>query len=131
MTERKWTNGSYFGYLYIAFAGLTDNELSDFEKGEIVNCVVEWWPEQRDDVIDEIEKAWKWVDEDLKAGGTELVVDNVLNIARELKEEYNEKSRKAILNDLVRIAVADNNFHENEKDWIHKIAEIFGIDFRV
>ncbi|NQV18331.1 MAG: TerB family tellurite resistance protein [Armatimonadetes bacterium] len=131
MTERKWTNGSYFGYLYIAFAGLTDNELSDVEKGEIVNCVVEWWPEQRDDVIDEIDKAWKWVDEDLKAGGIELVVDNVLNIAQELKEEYKEKSRKAILNDLVRIAVADNNFHENEKDWIRKIAEIFGIDFRV
>ena len=131
MTERKWTNGSYFGYLYIAFAGLTDNELSDVEKGEIVNCVVEWWPEQRDDVIDEIDKAWKWVDEDLKAGGVDIVVDNVLNIAKELKEEYNEKSRKAILNDLVRIAVADNNFHENEKDWIHKIAEIFGIDYRV
>ena len=131
MAERKWTNGSYFGYLYIAFAGLTDNELSDVEKGEIVNCVVEWWPQQRDDVIDEIDKAWKWVDEDLKAGETELVVDNVLNIARELKEEYNEKSRKAILNDLVRIAVADNNFHENEKDWIHKIAEIFGIDFKI
>jgi len=36
MAERKWTNGSYFGYLYIAFAGLTDNELSDVEKGE--NC---------------------------------------------------------------------------------------------
>lgn len=132
MAERKWTQASMLGYIYIAMAGVTDNALDDDEKSKIGVCVKEWFPnDTKEVVIDEIVKAHEWFVEDFNEQGVEAVAQIVTELARHYKQNKEKPALKAILEDLVRIAIADNNLNTNEKVWINTIAEIFEIDFTV
>lgn len=132
MSERQWTKAGMLAYIYIAMAGATDEVLDDREKAEIGASVKSWFPNDESDVvIDEVVKAHELFIEDYTQKGIEEVAQNVAKLAEMCKYNIEKGSLKYVLEDLVRIAIADNNFHENEKIWINTIAQIFEVDFKV
>jgi hypothetical protein len=83
--------------------------------------------------------------EDSLTGGVEKVNGVVTDLAIWLSDDFftrraekfnysadeAAKDKRHFLSDLVRIARADNNFHENEQSWIDIIAGIIGVEFNV
>ncbi|MCF7813761.1 MAG: TerB family tellurite resistance protein [Candidatus Cloacimonetes bacterium] len=132
MSERQWTKAGMLAYIYVAMAGATDEVLSDEEKSTIGKSITEWFPDDpKDVVIDEIVKAHNLFVEDYTQKGVKTVADNVAKLADMCKYNIKPEALKFVLEDLVKIALADNNFHENEKVWINTIAEIFEVDYKV
>jgi uncharacterized tellurite resistance protein B-like protein len=132
MSERNWTKASMLGYIYIAMAGATDDELSEAEKRQIGASVSEWFPNDSSDaIVEEIVKAHDWFVEDYTNKGIEVVAQNVTELAEMCKHNIKQDSLISVLKDLVKIAIADNNLMENERIWINTIAEIFEVNFHV
>ena len=141
--SREWSLDLANAYVFTAFAGLTDG-MQDEEFGAIAEGVKAWNPEaEADDIIATCKKAFGWVSEDLKSeGGSETVIDTVIGLLSIHKNcfenlEKNDDSvsadnlKKEFMQDLVKIAMADNNFHDNEKKWLNLIAKELGIEFSI
>ncbi len=132
MRDRQWTKAGMLAYIYIAMAGATDDVLDDKEKATIGACVKEWFPnDDKDVVIDEVVKAHELFVEDYTEKGVKEVAQNVTDLAEMCKYNIKKEALKYVLEDLVKIAIADNNFNENEKIWINTIADIFEVDYKV
>ncbi len=148
MSKREWKDSVAISYLYVAFAGITDNKIDIDEMNEIIKSMRFWFDESvSDDEINEsIQTAFKrCVLEDSLTEGVEKVNGVVTDLAIWLSDDFFTrraekfnysadevaKDKRHFLSDLVRIARADNNFHENEQSWIDIIAGIIGVEFNV
>ncbi len=118
-----------FAFLYMAFAHLTDAKLTTSEETEIWNCVKRW--AEKDVTRVEFSKI---MDDTIKKYKLAVlknnVLDEVIRIARKVggQQWFNRSKRLASLRDLRKIAMADNRFIEEERDWIVSIAKIWDID---
>ena len=137
MSDRKWSLSNSMAYTFIAFAGVTDWKLEDSEKGAIYTCLRNWTPDSTsdDEVVKSCTTAQVWVEADLKES-VEEVAKNMVGLVIWFKgifdeKENPEKLKKYFLGDLVKIAMADDHFHENEKNWIGIIAEQLGVEYSV
>jgi len=114
------------GYLYLAFAHLSDTVLSEEETEEIKRIL-----SKRSEGTDlkEISSLWDdivgWYN---KSADQRIQV--VYSIAAKLNVDLETDIEKgAILDDLLRIANADQDLADNEKSFIRSLAEAWGIDF--
>lgn len=114
------------GYLYLAFAHLSDTVLSEEETGEIKRIL-----SKRSEGTDlkEISSLWDdivgWYN---KSADQRIQV--VYSIAAKLNVDLETDMEKgAILDDLLSIANADQDLADNEKSFIRSLAEAWGIDF--
>jgi len=114
------------GYLYLAFAHLSDTVLSEEETGEIKRIL-----SKRSEGTDlkEISSLWDdivgWYN---KSADQRIQV--VYSIAAKLNVDLETDIEKgAILDDLLSIANADQDLADNEKSFIRSLAEAWGIDF--
>lgn len=114
------------GYLYLAFAHLSDTVLSEEETGEIKRIL-----SKRSEGTDlkEITSLWDdivgWYN---KSADQRIQV--VYSIAAKLNVDLETDIEKgAILDDLLSIANADQDLADNEKSFIRSLAEAWGIDF--
>ena len=126
--DRNWSFVNCLAYSYIVFATV-DGDFADEEAGQIFNCIKEYDPDANDDEIAEAcATAGRWALEDAEA---EIILDRAEAIAVWLNENPfagNDQGKKAFLDDLVRISMADGHFHENEKALIGLYAQTFGLD---
>jgi len=114
------------GYLYLAFAHLSDTVLSEEETEEIKRIL-----SKRSEGTDlkEISSLWDdivgWYN---KSADQRIQV--VYSIAAKLNVDLETDIEKgAILDDLLSIANADQDLADNEKSFIRSLAEAWGIDF--
>ena len=125
----KLTSTHYFGFLYVAFAHLTDGKYTREEQLTIWKIVTKWSKTEitkgefgriMDDVMNWYKQ--KMNEEDFE--------DEVFDIARRINEYdwFNHEEKIESLKDLKTIALADNNYIKNEKLWVRKIAKIWEID---
>ena len=127
--ERNWELLTCLAYSYLTFAGLTDGDLAEEETEVILDCIREYSPDASDDEITEAcATAHRWINDDLKTGKAS---HNAAGLAHWLNENPfrdNEQRKKAFLNDLVRISMADGVFLENEKAMIKVFSDVFGLE---
>ena len=127
--ERNWELLTCLAYSYITFAGLTDGDLAEEEIEVILDCIRGYSPDASDDEITEAcATAHRWINDDLKAGKAS---HNAAGLAHWLSENAfsgNDQRKKAFLNDLVRISMADGVFLENEKAMIKIYSDVFGLE---
>ncbi len=125
------TSTHYFGFLYLAFAHLTDGKYTREEQLTIWKLITKWTGSQitkgefarvMDDVMD-------WYKRTVNQEDFE---EEVFDIARRINEYiwFDKEKRIESLKDLKTIALADNRYIKNEKIWIKKIAQIWEIDLR-
>jgi len=132
-TERDWDFLKSISYLYVAFAGETDGELTEDEVHVIQRCIREWVPDAtEEELVTAWQTACQWIAEDHKGNGDgKKVTMTMANIAALAKDIMDPKQRVALLQDLVRISVADSNFDEKEKEWVRFLAELMEVEFKV
>ncbi|MEN8122061.1 MAG: TerB family tellurite resistance protein [Bacteroidota bacterium] len=127
----KLTSTHYFGFLYLAFAHLTDGKYVREEQLTIWKLITKWTGSQitkgefacvMDDVMD-------WYKRTMNQ---EEFEEEVFDIARRINEYvwFDKEKKIESLKDLKEIALADNKYIKNEKLWIKKIAQIWEIDLR-
>ena len=127
--ERNWELLTCLAYSYITFAGLTDGDLAEEEIEVILDCIRGYSPDASDDEITEAcATAHRWINDDLRTGKAS---HNTACLAHWLSENTfsgDDQRKKAFLNDLVRISMADGVFLENEKKYYRvftKVSSIF------
>ncbi len=131
MAERQWGFGNVLGYLYVAFACYTDDDLDEAEKKEIFVALSEWLPdESRSNIYALLDKAAEWFKEDFSKNDddNDYVINQVVNIGSDLKNNLNTEACQAVVNDLARIGQADGHYDETEKKWASVLAEQLGVN---
>lgn len=126
-TQYSWQQ--CFAYLYAAFAQITDGGLSPEEMRNIKQKVRRWGADSRefDRFCHVMEEAIQWFnstsDDRIRKSTLE---EMALILNRE--EWFNVQCRNLVVSDLINIAMADNCFHDSEKEWIARIGEVWGVE---
>jgi len=124
--QREWCISRAISYLFITFAGMTDQKITREEMNTIVQLVREWLPNEPGEVlIENIKLTHGWVMEDVSNG---TFLEQFTIIASYLESMFDAKKKKYFLNDLVRIAVADGNFSDAERGIIKDMATSWGME---
>ena len=105
----EFTITNCLAFLYVAFAHMTDGDLSDEEQEKIQEKLSEWNPDDIEVLIGLIEGV-QWYFGCLE---DDNVNDQVVNIAQAIGSGAVDTSD--VLNDLKEIAEADGKFDDNEK----------------
>lgn len=126
MEKQDYTIQHQKAYLFLAFAQMTDSDISQEEIDKIYTKIKQWGDvEQDQETLEQLmEEAKKWY---LSNTDPRHVLDVVLEIAEDFNKQewFNEIYKNIILYDLVAIAKADDNFDENEKQWIEELAKVW------
>ncbi len=129
MESRKHTWQESIAYLYVAFADLSDGDLSDVELDAIKEETKEWGGESQtnEEFRSAMLETLKWY----RSNRDNEVRSNVLtSIAETLVHQqwFGVEKRTKVVGDLINIASVDGKLHEGEKQWIQTIATSWGID---
>lgn len=116
----------HLGYLFLSFAHLSDFDLAPEELAEAKNCLTKYIdPASNTNVDTLMEEIVHWYN---SSADTRLQVVN--SIAVTFHFELPDKSvKRLILNDLVAIGKADNNYIEAEKQFISMLSTAWSIEF--
>jgi hypothetical protein len=121
------------GYLYLAFAHLTDRNLSSPELTTIRSKLVKWMTAAGKELVVEdfntfVHEVAEWYS-DTRDERFNVFQDIAFRIADDSR--FDDAVKTQILKDLTEIAVADNQFGENEKGIINLLSETWNLDFSV
>ncbi|MBV6512095.1 MAG: TerB family tellurite resistance protein [Ignavibacteriales bacterium] len=126
LQERK--NLKNIGYLFLAFAHLTDSELSEKELNAILKQLrkyAEGFSEAEFDRF--LEETMRWYNDTADSR-----VEMVQMIAGKIHYEVEDVNLKeSFLKDLVAIANADDDFIEAEKNLINTLSNAWGLDVKL
>lgn len=126
LQERK--NLKNIGYLFLAFAHLTDSELSEKELNAILKQLrkyAEGFSEAEFDRF--LEETMRWYNDTADSR-----VEMVQMIAGKIHYEVEDVHLKeSFLKDLVAIANADDDFIEAEKNLINTLSNAWGLDVKL
>ena len=118
-----------FAYLYAAFAQISDGGLSPEEMKNIKQKVRRWGGDGQefDRFCHVMEEAMQWF---RSCDDHQVRVNTLLEIASILDEQpwFTLQNRHLVVGDLINIAMADNCFHEPEKEWIARIGGLWGVE---
>ena len=129
MSQIKFTSAHYFGFLYLAFAHQTDGIYTREEQIAVWKLVTKWSEME----ISKLEFA-KLMDEVMTLYRSNVlnpdIEESIMDIARNINEYswFCKDKKIESLEDLKKIALADNKYLRAEKRWIKNIAEIWSID---
>ncbi len=121
----------YFGFLYVAFAHLTDGKYKRIEQLTIWQSVNKWMQTELKAgeyscIMDEV---MEWYKAKMHDANFENEVFEIVECINDFKW-FTKQKRIDSLNDLKQIAVSDKRFLKKEKAWIHKIGQIWGLSDR-
>ena len=129
MEPIKFTWQQSFAYLYAAFAQITDGGLSPEEMKNIKQKVRRWGGDQQefDRFCHVMQDAMTWFN---STQDDQVKLQTLEEIALQLAHEewFGVENRHLVIGDLINIAMADNCFHDAEKQWITKIGEVWGVE---
>ncbi|MBK6679980.1 MAG: TerB family tellurite resistance protein [Ignavibacteriales bacterium] len=114
------------GYLYLSFAHLADRQLSGSETEEIKKILlVRSGQEDRVEIESLMEDVTSWYN---RSAVDRIQV--IYSIAAQLNMELEtEDEKRSILDDLLRVAKADQDVSENEVNFIRSLAEAWNLEF--
>ncbi|MCC6549671.1 MAG: TerB family tellurite resistance protein [Ignavibacteriaceae bacterium] len=125
LQERK--NLKNIGYLYLAFAHLTDSELSEKELNEILKQLRKYTAEFSETEFERfLEETMRWYNDTADSR-----VEMVQMIAGKIHYEVDDVLKESFLKDLVAIAKADDDFIEAEKNLINTLSNAWGLDVKL
>jgi antitoxin component YwqK of YwqJK toxin-antitoxin module len=140
--DREWDFASSIAYLYNAFSGFSDGEITTEERKEQSVCLSKWltggkyldekgfgYDLSNDEISTLMDKTLNWFYIDINKKGEDTVREACMCVAKVHRKHFSLHEHITLVNDLIRIALADNNFHENEKVWIREMASILGLNF--
>ena len=125
------------GYMFVAFSHLTDGEVHEDEVTTVAGILwayLEAWDQDLtgdgavdvDDVfkllLEDIIPFYDSQDDDSRIQHFSDTVNLLTN-----QEWWTDNFAKMILEQLKSLALADGNYHENEKEWIRIVAKRFGV----
>lgn len=115
--------------MYAAFAQITDGGLSPEEMKNIKQKVRRWGGDQQefDRFCNVMQDAMTWFNQ---TTDNKVRMDTLETIALQLAHEewFGVENRHLVISDLINIAMADNCFHDAEKEWVSRIAGVWGVD---
>jgi lysyl-tRNA synthetase class I len=127
MNDEKRALLNNLGYLYLAFAHLTDANLQESELLSIKSKIHSRSPEfTSDEVNDLLDDAITWYN---KTADERLKVVNTIASAIHYEIEDVE-IKTSILDDLVAIAQSDGNYQFEEKAFVNVLGQAWGIDYK-
>lgn len=129
----RWSHAHDLVNLYLCVAHLADNDLDPEEQRTFLLKFGQWVP---DVTVEQFEKIWSEVLTLYQSLGTHenryaLYLQSAVNVARSLAGSKDKL--RSIIRDLVDIASADGELHENEVTMIKAAAITYGLsaDLRV
>lgn len=129
----RWSNAHDLVNLYLCIAHLADSDLDPEEQRTFLLKFGKWVPNV---TVEQFEKIWREVLTLYQSLGTHenryaLYLQSALNLARGFGDDKDKL--RAIIRDLVDIASADSELHENEITMIKAAAITYGFsaDLRV
>jgi len=126
MEKKDYSIQHQKAYLFIAFAQLTDSDVSQEEIDKIYTKIKQWGgQEQSHEEFEQVmEEAKSWY---LSNTNPDHVHEVVLDIAEDFNKQewFNPIYKSIVVHDLIAIAKADEDFHSNEKQWIEELAKIW------
>lgn len=129
MEQIKFTWQQCFAYMYAAFAQITDGGLSPEEMKNIKQKVRRWGGDQQefDRFCNVMQDAMTWFNQ---TTDNKVRMETLETIALQLAHEewFGVENRHLVISDLINIAMADNCFHDAEKEWVSRIAGVWGVD---
>lgn len=132
MESKKYTWQQRLAYLYLAFAEITDGDLSNEELKTIKEKLVHWGGEEQDmiEFRNTMSEALQWYRGNKDLG---YRVDNVIDIAESLVHQpwFDSSFRLRLIRDLIDLALVDGKLHETEKNWISRISIIWDTDIKI
>ena len=133
MMSGEWSPAHDLVNLYLGIAHLADNELDPEEQRTFMRKFGQWMP---DVSVEQFEKIWGDVISLYESLGSHenryaVYLQSAVNVAR-LMGDSKEKLR-AVIRDLVDIAGADGELHDNEVTMIKAAAIVYGLsaDLRI
>ena len=129
MDSTKYNWQQCFAYMYAAFAQITDGGLSPEEMKNIKEKVRRWGADSQefDRFCNVMQEAMQWFnsnpDDRVRM---QTLQEMALTLANE--DWFNVTCRTLVVSDLINIAMADNCFHDSEKEWIARIGEAWGVE---
>ena len=105
--------------------------MDEAEKKEIFVALSEWLPdESRSNIYALLETSFTWFKEDFSKNDddNDYVINQVVNIGSDLKNNLNTEACQLVVNDLARIGQADGHYDETEKKWASVLAEQLGVN---
>jgi len=129
MDSTKYNWQQCFAYMYAAFAQITDGGLSPEEMKNIKQKVRRWGADSQefDRFCNVMQEAMQWFNSN---PDDRLRMQTLEEMALILGSEewFNVTCRTLVVSDLINIAMADNCFHDSEKEWIARIGEAWGVE---
>jgi hypothetical protein len=129
MESRKYNWQQCFAYMYAAFAQISDGGLSPEEMKNIKQKVRRWGGDSQefDRFCNVMQEATRWFNNTPDDGLRMQTLEEIAMILS-TEEWFNVQNRHLVVSDLINIAMADNCFHDSEKEWIARIGEVWGVE---
>ena len=129
MNQNKLTPHHFFCFVYIGFAHLSNNTMTEEIVEEIERKIASWMNVNPGNIVEfnhVIHETYDWYN-GLK---NEEKLANVLKIAKSINEikGFSVENKKTFLSDIRDIAVADGRFSKDEKNMHDMIAKELGIN---
>lgn len=115
------------GYLYFAYAHLTDQNLEDVEIESIKNQLAKRTGSEQIDIDKLIDEIIHWYNT-----STDHRFEVINSIAGSIHFNIQSKVEKqSILEDLVSIGKSDNEFSDVEKEFVSRLKNAWELDFEI
>ncbi len=129
MDKNKVTPHHLFCFVYIGFAHLSNDTMTEEIIEEIERKIASWMNVNPSNIVEfnrVLQETYNWYN-NLKS---EEKLSNVLNIAKSINkiEGFTIENKKTFLSDIRDIAVADGRFSQDEKNMHDMIAKELGIN---
>ena len=129
MNKNKPTPHHLFCFVYIGFAHLSNDTITEETIEEIERKIASWMNVNPTNIVEfnrVIQESYDWYNS-LKS---DEKLGTVLNVAKSINEitGFNVENKKTFLSDIRDIAVADGRFSEDEKNMHDMIAKELGIN---
>lgn len=129
MNNNQYTPHHLFCFVYIGFAHLSNNRMTDEIVAEIERKIASWMNVNPSNIVEfnrVLHETYEWYN-GLKNNDK---LANVLKVAKSINEikGFTKENKKTFLSDIRDIAVADGSFSKDEKNMHDMIAKELGIN---
>ena len=129
MNNIQYTPHHLFCFVYIGFAHLSNNTMTDEIVAEIERKIASWMNVNPSNIVEfnrVLDETYEWYN-GLKNNDK---LANVLKVAKSINEikGFTKENKKTFLSDIRDIAVADGSFSKDEKNMHDMIAKELGIN---
>jgi len=121
------------GFIFLLFARFTDGSLSMEEERLLWSKIGDLGESMSEQELQEVRvETINWLKQTI-AHGTEVIKEELVGAALWIKDLkwFDDATKLQVLNDMVDIAKEDDHFHQQEKNWIAILADIWDMQLNI